>query len=353
MVQICLGFPMLKKWVVVAVLNVSFSLITFPLYSDSSNVNQLIQRFEEINQSIIEQECTSDNAPTSIQYGTSEQLYLLAKFELLSHNDKKFVCSEKLINGCIYNQCVSPLNMFKSYPQPIVILIPKDMTEIKSYRVHFHGFSHFNMPYDRNIDSMVKAFEFGKSTCRTTSELTILPFSKNNKNTHHHTYLASTKKFDGFMKEFQQLIGDTKKLPVKLSGHSGGGKVVSKIVSYMAHDANSESATRRVQAVDVYDGLYGSSWVENYASWFEKSKGVDLNIYSIKNSRTHNLSHALFNRFGDNAQTIKKNHPGTNRSYSLSSNQWGENKIKLIQEKARGGDHHWEMNRDFWDLEID
>lgn len=332
---------------------VLFSLITFPLYSETNNVHQLLESFEQINQSDAERDCAPDGAPAAAQPVTPELPYVLTQFESLSHNGKKWVCSEKVINGCYFHQCVSPLNMFKSYPKPVAILIPKHMTEIKSYRVHFHGFSHFNKPYDRNIDSMVKAFEFGKSTCRKTTELTILPFSKNNKNTHHHTYLASTKKFDGFIKEFQQMIGDSEKLPVKLSGHSGGGKVVSKIVSYIAHDPNSESATRRVQAVDVYDGLYGSSWVENYASWFQKSKGVDLNIYSIRNSGTHNLSHALFNRFGDNAQTIKKTHPGTNRNYSLSSNQWGENKIKLIQEKARGGDHHWEMNRDFWDLEID
>ncbi|MCO4794246.1 MAG: hypothetical protein KC493_11060 [Bacteriovoracaceae bacterium] len=331
---------------------IMFSIISFPIFSEDSSMGELIHTFEHINRSDTQLNCSPDGTPTAPQPEGPEPQNIITKFKSLSHNNKNLDCQEKVIKGCAYHQCDAPTNMFTTYPKPLAILIPNHMTEVKSYNVHFHGFSYFNKPYDKSLDSMVNAFEFGTSTCKKTSELMIIPFSKNNKNTHHHTYLAGTMKFDGFMKEFQEAIGDQKMSPVHLSGHSGGGKVASKIVSYIEHDSNSTSATRRVKSVNVYDGLYGQSWGENYSSWFKKSKGVELNIFSIKNSPTHNHSHTLFHRYGNNAQTVTRTNPETSRPFTMKTNQWGENKIKLVQEKARGGDHHWEMNRDFWGFDF-
>lgn len=327
-------------------------LTSFSVFSEDLRMSELIYSFENINRINAQINCAPDGVPSASQPAAAESPSIVSSLISLTHNDKSMECKEKTIKGCSFQQCNAPAYMFTTYPKPLAVLIPKHMTEIKSYNVHFHGFSYFNKPYDKSLDSMVNAFEFGKSTCKKTSELMIIPFSENNKNTHHHTYLASTKKFDGFMKEFQEAIGDQKKTPIKLSGHSGGGKVASRIVSHIEHDQNSPSASRRVKLVNVYDGLYGQSWAQNYASWFQKSKGVELNIYSIKNSPTHSHSHTLFNRYGNNAQTVTRTNPETGRSFTMKANQWGENKIKLVQEKARGGEHHWEMNRDFWSFDF-
>lgn len=325
-----------------------FSFFSFSVYSNSFHFGELLQSFESINHSHEELICTPDGAPTAAQPAGPERPSYASLLSQLSHNGKEFACKDKVIEGCSFTQCSAPAGMLKSYPRPMAILIPKGMTEPNSMRVHFHGFSYFNKKYDKSLDSMIDSFEFGKSTCKNNNEITLIPYSAKNKNTHHHTYLASTKKFDGFIEEFQKMTSDQRKLPVSLSGHSGGGKVVSKIVSYIEHDSESSSATARVNKVDIYDGLYSSSWVSNYKSWFQKSKGVELNIHSIKNSSTNGHSRSLFNLFGENAQTKKKVNPQSNKEYFERENQWGNNKITLIEEKYRGGDHHWEMNRDYW-----
>jgi len=331
-----------------AIVFLLFSLFSSSVYSNTFSFGELLESFESINRTEEELICTPDGSSAAPQAAGPEQPSYTNMLSQLSHNGKRFVCKDKVIEGCSFTQCTAPVGMLKSYPKPMAILIPKGMSEPSSMRVHFHGWSHFGKKYDKSLDSMIDSMEFGRSTCKKNKEITLIPYSAKNKNTHHHTYLASTKKFNAFIEEFQMMTSDPRNLPIKLSGHSGGGKVASKIVSYIEHDTESDSATARVKKVDIYDGLYSSSWVQNYKTWFQKSKGVELNIHSIKSTATNGYSKSLFNLFGENAQTKKKVNPQSNKEYFLRANQWGENKIVLIEEKYRGGDHHWEMNRDFW-----
>lgn len=326
-----------------------FSSFSFSCYSQSPSLGDSINELVNINRDgQRETECPPEAGGPQMTSGEAELPGFIDKMKSLSHNGKKFNCFPKTIKGCSYQQCNAPSGMFSKYPKPMAVLVPKNMSTPKSFKVHIHGFSYFNKKYDKSLNSMVDSFEYGKTTCQNSGELVLIPYSEKNKNNHHHTYLASTKKFDDFMEEFQKTIGKTENLPVSLSGHSGGGKVISQIVSYVAHDSSSKSATRRVKQVDIHDGLYSSEWVINFSSWFEKSKGVEMNIYSVRSTSTSGHSNSLFNRFGDNAQTVNRTHPQTNRSYFQRESKRGSNRVKHVEEKSRGGEHHWELSRDYW-----
>ncbi len=332
---------------------VLFSLFSSSIYSETTTLGDSLNALEQINQDEREADCDVISGNALAQESGETQSSFLEHLKSIRSNEKKFNCKMKVVNGCNYHQCTAPERMFYRYPKPMAILVPANMTKPSSFRMHIHGFSYFNKKYDKSLDSMVDSFKYGRSTCKDSGELIMIPYSANNKNTYHHDYLGSTKKFDEFMEEFQRAIKTEERLPVTLSGHSGGGRVISQIVSYITHEPDSKSATRRVKRVEIHDGLYASDRVSNFASWFERSKGVEMNIYSIQGTTTSGYSNSLFNKFGNNAQRSKKENPSTGRDYIYRKNIWGSNTVSHIEEKKRNGEHHWELSRDYWNFEVE
>ena len=265
----------------------------------------------------------------------------------VTENGKKVSCKPRVIDGCGFDECIAPAGLFNNYPKPVTILIPKNLSYPKSLKVHFHGFSYFGKKWDKNIESMNSSFKFGVSTCKKKDEIILIPYSENNKNNDFHKYFPNSNKFISFLNEVEIKSIMSNKLPITLSAHSGGGKVIANIVK-------DDTLVNRIGAIELYDALYSKYWADNIYNWVDKNQNAKLKIASIKNTTTSTWSNYLYKKIESSISSPVENRINneTNRMFEYRTKDKDGRKISLSEEKYRQGDHHWELNRDFWNLSI-
>lgn len=280
----------------------------------TSKVKALTQEMEAINTPIEAGQCAD---PTELTPP------LRFHFASVAQNKLTMDCKSLEMNGCEYEQCIAPEGMLNSYPKQVAILIPKTIAQVTQLKVHFHGFTTFQNKWDKSLSDLTSSFEFGNKVCENKSEALIVPFSKNNKNTDFINHLYNATQFNKFIAEIEKLT-QSNKPAIRLSGHSGGGKILANILNTTKYNDQSVDANQRVIQAEVFDGLYAQGWADKLANWYGQNENVQLKLNAIEATTTGTWSHYLEKKF-------KATRP-----------------IQSHYEKNRGGHHHWEIVRDNW-----
>jgi hypothetical protein len=179
---------------------------------------------------------------------------------------------EKRKIGRTYNNVLYPGD--KHYKDSsVLIFIPKGYknTGKTDFVIHFHG-------WRNNIDSVCAQFTMIEQFIASgKNAILLIPEGPKNSPDSFGGKLEDDKGFKRFIDEVMDLLYSSKKIKKKeigniiLSGHSGGGRVMSFIVMRGGLIGN-------VKELYIFDGLYEQT--EKYAYWLDHYKGKIINIYT-------------------------------------------------------------------------
>ncbi|MBL7665851.1 MAG: hypothetical protein JNM93_12015 [Bacteriovoracaceae bacterium] len=168
-----------------------------------------------------------------------------------------FKCDQISSEGCDYHECEGQI---PQYSQPIRIAIP---AATHTLRIHFHGHRLQLLPqYDKNLESMIKSFGLSTRLCKN-NETVIFPGSIGNcKN--YDQELKEKSQIQSFVKAVNSLFDNALiDLPLHLSAHSGGGRVLSRFLSEQVAP----------NQVTIYDGIYSEETKKIVENWLTSSGG--------------------------------------------------------------------------------
>jgi hypothetical protein len=187
-----------------------------------------------------------------------------------------FICSDfKTPHQCLMKKCSGKI---LGYDQNIDVFIPQKINRLSIY-FHGHvlaGFEKYSNSITNNNDPSL----LREKICSSTSA-TIMPQS---------TGACST--FDSFFKtsaEFNKFIDDvsaassipnSSSLPISISGHSGGGRTVARILNGTIHKLDGKANERIDQAV-FYDGIYNDWQPDMISNWVKNNTNVNLSMVAL------------------------------------------------------------------------
>jgi hypothetical protein len=217
-----------------------------------------------------------------------------SKEVLTSLRLQSFKCQTKIQGDCSYQECLGTL---PSYPRPVLIIVP---AKIESLRLHFHGHKLGKYPeYEKDLPSMVKSFGLTSSLC-LGSEVAVFPESSGNCTT-YDSVLKDQSSIDTFSKDLHAALGQNlKSAPLHISAHSGGGRVLSRFLTYGI------SASK----VSVFDGIYSEAVKNSLRDWYKASDG-NLMLATIKGMSPETFTAKLKLEIGEKYVNSKSTIKGT------------------------------------------
>jgi hypothetical protein len=193
-----------------------------------------------------------------------------------NQENSPFICTDfKTPNQCLMKKCSGKI---LGYDQNIDVFIPQNINRLS---VYFHG--HILAGFEKYSNSITNTNDPSKlkeKICSSTSA-TIMPQS---------TGACST--FDTFFKtsaEFNQFINDvsvassipnSSSLPISISGHSGGGRTLARILNGTIHKVDGR-ANERIDLAVFYDGIYNDWQPDMISNWVKNSTDVKLTMVAL------------------------------------------------------------------------
>jgi hypothetical protein len=205
-----------------------------------------------------------------------------------------FKCEQVNLASCTYSECTGTL---PNYPRPILISIPNEASE---FRMHFHGHKLGVFPeYEKNLSSMVKSFRLNSELCEN-KQITAFPESDGNCTTYDKVLKDKTS-IETFFNDLNVVTNQhLKSLPFHISAHSGGGRIVTRILD----------AQFSVAQVSIFDGVYSDTQKRILQDWYNKGEGK-LILSTVKGMSPEKYTSQLKKDLGLNIKSSKATIQGT------------------------------------------
>jgi hypothetical protein len=178
-------------------------------------------------------------------------------------------------NKCHTKLCVTNTNHFS---QPMAVILPQEPAQI--FRIHFLGHTSNNGKpisqngyYDHDLTTAVLNFDFSNRACgKKSNEVIVIPWSQG-KCENYDREIINAK---DFLRHFDTLI-DIFNLPLHLSAHSGGGRVLSRILETKS-DLNF-----KIKNLTLYDGIYSQKEALRFSKWILENPDVHFRNVTLIN----------------------------------------------------------------------
>lgn len=177
-----------------------------------------------------------------------------------------------------------------SYPRPWALIAADgvDLSQLKSGRIHFHGWTqdqktgapyhlefdfHWKNPRQNPTESdlrkMIDGYGMAREVDRNPERLMMVPISRG----HCDDYVELKKegRFEEVLLQVLASVGISRDgfRVIQMSAHSGGGDLLSRIL------------TDEVISATVYDGIYGQEAANRIANWIKRDQTSDLKILTL------------------------------------------------------------------------
>jgi hypothetical protein len=197
---------------------------------------------------------------------------------------QNFTCTPQALNDCSYTQCSGTL---AGYSRPVLILLPQN---IDTLQLHFRGHKLNVFPeYDQDLPGMVKAFGIQNSICKNKTAV-VIPESRGACKDYDLEF-TTDKTFQDFVVGIHSATGNNfKNFPLKISAHSGGGRVLGRMLS----------SSVEVDSVSLFDGIYSDKTRNELKVWYQKNK-KPLMISTVTSGSPYQYSQKLMQDLGVNA----------------------------------------------------
>jgi hypothetical protein len=151
------------------------------------------------------------------------------------------------------------------------------------------------------------------------------------------SYFKSSLEFNQFIKDVSLAtsIPNASTLPITISGHSGGGRTLARILNGSVHKVDGK-ANERIDQAFFYDGLYNSWQPDMIANWVKQNSGVKLTMVALAPIKTNpNLSPFTYSNLVLQKISGVTNLPQTNvaiqtKNYTKTVFNQNSNQVQLL-----------------------
>lgn len=239
------------------------------------------------------------------------------------------------------------------------------MKDIKTARVHFHGWTQDSAtgkgyrqeydfdwtdpsknPSDSQLKKFVEAYGMQREVDQDSSKIILIPLARG----HCDQYgeLADISKFDSAFKEVSLKLGlNLNQLKLRLvSAHSGGGAFLSKLLK---NSAQSTFLSQTIRA-NFYDAIYQADTVNGLKSWISNNipgELKQLRLFSIPNRGPSKYGEQIYSLKGSSETLQVVDIDGAKLKWKNKITLKGD-WLSVLQEQAPYRLHHWSLVKTAW-----
>lgn len=165
------------------------------------------------------------------------------------------------------------------FKNKVALLLPNKTMPQPGLRLHFHGHTQndqgkpLTSKFDKDLLTLVKAFEMQKSACLKHSELVIIPWSNGKSTDFDKTFIKASI----VQNWLEAILASLNIIPnsLHLSAHSGGGRTIKRILDTL------KESTFRIDTLSMMDTFYTNDQATSVFKWIRNNPNSELNVFTL------------------------------------------------------------------------